>query len=1088
MDTIKGLFKSSSRKSLFILLISILLICTVLVGVAASQSNGSEKTKIVRQVAEKWIQVGSEQYKRGFYKQSEQSFLRAQDYVDYLTEAERAKLSGLLEKAHLSVLERSRILGHIQTADALINRGELAKAKAHLEKVKGSEYLTAEERQMIGEGLSNLREQLNEPKREMAELYNRSVEYYEAGELEKAREGFIKLSKSDLLVAPAGYTTEDYLVKIDSVLAERASEPFTIKVKPGLKKPSAVEYKPVVLEKKAEAEISVRREVVVSESAEAVKADGSYIEVVNRRRNILQSHTRAVVNDAVAKAEGCLSEGEFDKAKEAVETAERVVNKNQLHLGDDFFGRYSSELKQLSEKISAAEEESNRQLQEQKRIEAIEAQREYRDEMEKDRKKRISELMENSLAYQKQQRYEEALGQLESLLAIDPLHNNALISKQTLDDTIHFRKQLELQKELDKERASALLDADESMIPWASEVTYPKNWREIAAKRKPEEAIGQDPADVAVYEQLDEIVDLSELSPAMSLSEALEILKNSVKPSLRMVVLWRDLYDNADIDQTTAINMDPISAVPLGTGLNLLLKSVSGGFADLGYVVEGGVVTIATVESLPSELETLVYDVTDLLGQPADFFAESGGDISGSTGGETAGGEGFEQEDERDRDELAALAALRADNLRLLIQETVEPDSWYETGGEGSITIYENKKLIVRQTREVHKQIEKLFKEMRKSFGQQVAIEARFLLVGENFLEDIGLNINMYDTDFYGTTVIDQEFQEGSNGWIPNPGYDPEEDPGASNSPWLTDGPVEWDEGNSIPLNPLYQIINIPIAGTGTVQTFTRPDEFNLFQRSQDYTLPTDTGVTGSLTRILSQEAGDFSSIFPAFNLGIGGVILDTLQVDLLLRATQAHRDSTSLTAPKLTVLSGESASLRVQRTLRYPTDWEIDIQELGELAGTFSWQLEYEEAAIITGTVLNITPTIMHDRKNVLLNIVAELRDFLGFNVFPFDLPILIPGLSDTTIDIREPETEISRVETRVSVPDKGTLVLGGQKVTVEAERESGVPILSKIPFIGRAFSNRSKVKDQKILLILVQPTIILQEETEAEAIAAMR
>ena len=55
------------------------------------------------------------------------------------------------------------------------------------------------------------------------------------------------------------------------------------------------------------------------------------------------------------------------------------------------------------------------------------------------------------------------------------------------------------------------------------------------------------------------------------------------------------------------------------------------------------------------------------------------------------------------------------------------------------------------------------------------------------------------------------------------------------------------------------------------------------------------------------------------------------------------------------------------------------------------------------------------------------------------------------------------------------------------EVEKEAGVPILSKIPILGRAFSNRSKVKDTQVLLILVKPTIILQEEAEAEAIASM-
>jgi general secretion pathway protein D len=75
----------------------------------------------------------------------------------------------------------------------------------------------------------------------------------------------------------------------------------------------------------------------------------------------------------------------------------------------------------------------------------------------------------------------------------------------------------------------------------------------------------------------------------------------------------------------------------------------------------------------------------------------------------------------------------------------------------------------------------------------------------------------------------------------------------------------------------------------------------------------------------------------------------------------------------------------------------------------------------------------------------------------------------------------------TRVSVPDGGTLLLGGQRITEEVEKEAGVPVLSKIPVLGRLFSNRSEVKDHKILLILVKPTIILQEERESEAIAAM-
>jgi type II secretory pathway component GspD/PulD (secretin) len=80
-------------------------------------------------------------------------------------------------------------------------------------------------------------------------------------------------------------------------------------------------------------------------------------------------------------------------------------------------------------------------------------------------------------------------------------------------------------------------------------------------------------------------------------------------------------------------------------------------------------------------------------------------------------------------------------------------------------------------------------------------------------------------------------------------------------------------------------------------------------------------------------------------------------------------------------------------------------------------------------------------------------------------------------------PELQVTQVQTRVSMPDKGTLLLGGQKITDESEVESGVPILGKLPIIGRLFNNRSESRSQKVLLILVTPTILLQEEKEREA-----
>ena len=1030
---------------MLVILTSLLFLTTAFSEVSSPKSSetGVDKEKIVRQVAQRWIQVGAEQYKRGYFKAAKQSFLRAQDYQEYLTADEQGQLTALLEKTHAGILEREYILETIRSADELVKQGEAPKAKAKLEEIKDSEFLTESEQELITKGLEKLSAQIDSQKEEITKLYNSSVEFYRAEQLEKAREGFVKVAASKLVIAPQGETADDYLLKIDNILAKKA-EPSTATQPEDELGATITSVTKELIDGKAEAK-DVNEQQVAQEPNEQqgvqqaaqepngsevaaapegqtpeLAAEDTYIEEINRKRNVRRSHTQAVINDAVAKVQDYISKDEFDKAKQEVESAERIVNEYQLDLGEDLYRQHGSELKQLAETIVQQQDSRTQQLQEQKQAEAIEAQQQYRDQMETDRSKRVAELMDNAVAYQSQQRYAEALGQLESLLAIDPLNSQALLLRQTLEDMVSFRRQLEAQQESEKERVNTLIGNDEALIPYAEELTHPKDWREIIASpfRKPDEPIGRSPADAVVYKQLDEIVDLSQLTPEMSFGEAMEALKNSVNPPLSMFINWRDLYDNADIDQTTPINMDPITAVSLRKALGLLLEAVSGGFADINFIVEGGVITIATAESLPSEMETLVYDVTDLIGRPADYYAQTGGTITAGTAGE-AGTEQLGEQDQVDRNQLLEDATLRANNLVALIQQTVEPVSWFDSGGEGSITVYENKKLIIYHTREIHNKIGKMLEELRKALGHQVAIEARFLLVGENFLEDIGLDMNF----------------------------------------------------------------NANLGGNVGV--------ISVDQHSSEFTLPGDTGVTGSWGSVVNPPDAIGTNVMNATG-GFGNLLLNDLEVSIILRASQAHRDSKSLTAPKVTVLSGEMASFRVQRYRRYPYNVEIDIQTIGQQTGqlpSYQWTINYTEGSIVSGTLLNITPIITPDKKNVLLNIVTEMRDFLGMQNYPVQLPVLggAAGGGGGSYNVPLPETEISRVQTRVSVPDRATLLLGGQKITVDAEREAGTPVLSKVPFLGRLFSNRSKIKDNLILLILVKPTIILREEAENKAIAAM-
>ncbi|MHC4646850.1 MAG: M56 family metallopeptidase, partial [Planctomycetota bacterium] len=78
-------------------------------------------------------------------------------------------------------------------------------------------------------------------------------------------------------------------------------------------------------------------------------------------------------------------------------------------------------------------------------------------------------------------------------------------------------------------------------MPHPDGLTYPRNTIDILPMHVPHGAIGRDPRDMAVYEQLEKTVDLSDLTPEMPFDQALDILKGSVEPPLNIVVLWEDL-------------------------------------------------------------------------------------------------------------------------------------------------------------------------------------------------------------------------------------------------------------------------------------------------------------------------------------------------------------------------------------------------------------------------------------------------------------------------------------------------------------------------------------------------------------------
>jgi tetratricopeptide (TPR) repeat protein len=346
-------------------------LCRAAAGPARSDSSEpnlgqseQDKTTVLREVALDWILVGAAQCKRGLYEQAEESFLIARGFQEYLTAEEHKQLEEQLDNAHRAAVEKQAVLGHIKAANYLLNQGRPVKARAHYEKVRNSPYLTEQQRKQIAGEIQKVDVTLDKQMKEITELYNRSVELYRAGQLDKAREGFAEVARYGLLVAPEGRSAEDYLVQIDSILTERLKSPSPAQSVPPPVLPIAVppakkreDSKPSASPRGEQREQSVQEEAAEVEAV-AEPAPAKAEPALDARTKILRTYTKAVVEDTIAQVQRYTIRREFDKAIDAVRKATDIVKKNRSFIGEGSFAQYSVLLKQLVDRIIEARKSS----------------------------------------------------------------------------------------------------------------------------------------------------------------------------------------------------------------------------------------------------------------------------------------------------------------------------------------------------------------------------------------------------------------------------------------------------------------------------------------------------------------------------------------------------------------------------------------------------------------------------------------------------------------------------------------------------------------------------------------------------------
>ncbi len=382
------------------------------------------------------------------------------------------------------------------------------------------------------------------------------------------------------------------------------------------------------------------------------------------------------------------------------------------------------------------------------------------------------------------------------------------------------------------------------------------------------------------------------------------------------------------------------------------------------------------------------------------------------------------------------------DMLIKLITSTVAPTTWAEVGGSGSIDYMPiGMALVVNQTPDVQEQVSDLLDALRKLQDLEVAVEVRIITLAETYFERIGLDLALNITPNKKTQS-----------------YEP-------------------------------QLVTGQFAPQGQINSF-QPTNF----------LSGITGIGNSANNVgnLTSDLGipirssSFQYAIPPFaypnnpgfdgGLSLGLAFLSDIQVYMFMEAAQGDRRTNVMQAPKLTLFNGQTATINVNDQQFFVTNVNV----VG-----FGGQIVFVPVnnPVPLGVQLTIQAVVSADRRFVRLNLAPTLSNLASatvplFPVTTFITPVFEGGAQGQPIPftqfIQQPQVATVSIQTTVSIPDGGTVILGGLKTLSEGRNEFGPPVLSKLPYINRLFDNVGYGREAQSLLLMVTPRIIINSEEE--------
>ncbi len=783
---------------------------------------------------------------------------------------------------------------------------------------------------------------------------------------------------------------------------------------------------------------------------------GGLLTDVTRGSDLQKQQAIAEFENEVSQAQARLAAGDADGGDTHLASARLAINKARDKFTQADFDSYNKRLDELrvqSGKKRSDIDQSERSAREKKALsDASDAER--RRMTERDRK--VNESIDRIRALQQEQKYDEALQVVENVLFLDPTNPTALLLRDVLKDIRVYRKYNEIQRIKQHNHAIISLDSEEGTIPSLEIMDFPTDWPSKTYQRGEQSAFADAPENRRVLSEL-----ASKKIPADFTGNKLEDVFTYIQQltQVNMDIEW-DSLEAVNVRKDTPITLK-LSPMPAQTLLDrVMVKAVPDQFSKIGWTVYNGVLTIASQEQLNKNRSLVIYNIQDLLFEIPNHTEVPQIDLNSVLQQSQGGGGGQSPfQDNQDNNVDVPDRQERIRQIQDIITANVDFEGWRDNGGETGAMQELNGSLIITNTPKNHREIVGLLSKLREIRNMQINVETKFLLVNQSWFEQVGFDLDV---------VFNAESNQVRNATGNDPSLRPSDffDFGADSSggnPGLRRQLTGFGttNGQAGAITEAQRINQSTVAPTNW-------SPIGAFQNS--------FGLTSGLARSAVQDDSVTAQVLrgsPA--LGIAGQFLDDVQVDFLIQATQADRRTVQLTAPRLTFTNGQTANIFVVTQQAFVSD-------LQPVVGNSAVGFDPTVSVASEGVTMLVEGVISADRRYVTMNIdtgVARIDGFGQQSVSAVAGGQLVNS-ADTQSFIQLPTITVTRVRTTSTVPDEGTLLLGGQRLVTEVEIETGVPVLSKIPIINRFFTNRIESKEEQTLLILVKPTILIQSEQE--------